>query len=271
MADVPYCPSCGAEIHKNEVNLDQWIVRCRDCGEDSPLAEVEFGPSERESKAIAATPPRITLLPGFDSLEIRISLFSLPKLLLSLFVACFWNGIVSVFLSLAVAAVCYQILGHVPDWLPVPGLQDGKPVMNDQVMGPGMTTFLCLFLTPFVAIGSYMILQVLLLLFGRTRIVIDPHRSYLTTGIACFQYKRVFDSTAVRSIYRAAHNRSNGQEQYQIELVTRDKTLKFGYLLSDAQQDWLVEFLTALLVRKRSNSNNPLIPEMNWLRASGKR
>lgn len=270
MPDVPYCPSCGAEIHKNEVNLDQWIVRCRDCGEESPLAEVEFGPSERESKAIAATPPRISLHPGFDNLEIRISLFSLPKLLLSLFVACFWNGIVSIFLMLAIAAVCYQILDHVPAWLPVPGLQEGKPVMNDQVMGPGMTTFLCLFLTPFVAIGSYMILQVLLLLFGRTRIVIDSHRSFITTGIACFQYKRVFDPTAVRSIYRAVHNSNKGQEQYQIELVTRDKTLKFGYLLSEAQQDWLVRLLTTVLVRKRSPENHQ-IPEMAWLRASGKR
>ncbi len=265
MPDVPYCPVCGAEIRKTEVNLDKWIVRCRDCGEESPLADVEFAPPQQDAEPVSTTPPRITLRPGLEHLEIQISLFSLPKFLLFLFIACFWNGIVSVFLGLAIAAVCYQILGYVPDWLPVLGLREGKPVMNDEVMGPGMTIFLCLFLTPFVAIGSYMILQVLLLLFGWTRILIHPDQSSITTGIGFVGYKRAFDPTAVRSVQHSAYSSQNGNAQYRIEMVTRGKTIKFGNLLSESQQTWLVNLLTAILVRKRPPKNQ-LIPEMPWLR-----
>ena len=183
----------------------------------------------------------------------------------SLFVTLFWNGILSVFLSLAAAAVYYNLFGPVPDWFPTPGLEDGKPIMNDKVMGVGMTIFFCLFLTPFVIAGFWLFVNTLLRLFGATKIVLTKNYSYVSTGISIICLKSTFDPKNVKSIkFSLSKLNQEGQQNHVIEIVS-SKITKFGLLLSEKQQDWVIALLKLLLIPKRLSKLSNKVPKLYWL------
>ncbi len=263
-ASVQHCPHCDHQILSEEINITEGVAHCGDCGSLVPLSQLNYsGKPHRET--LSHPPEKIRVLPGHERMEIHVSLVSLPKFLASLLVTLFWNGIVSVFLSLAVAALIYQIQGSIPEWFPVPGLEDGKPVMNGEVMGPGMTAFLCLFLTPFVVIGTAMLGNTLLRLGGSTRIVIDPLRSHVSTGISFLRISRSFDPWKVVSVDTALNKMNQqGQENYHIALEST-KTIRFGRLLSEEQMDWVVTLLRQVFLRRKAAPPSPIIPPMSWL------
>lgn len=263
-APVQYCPYCDHPITHSEINITEGVALCSGCGTLSPLSELNFSGATIE-ETLSAPPKKISIRPGYRSMEVVVSLFSFPKFLGSLAVTLFWNGIVSVFLSLAAAAVYYQINGPVPDWFPTPGLKGGKPMMNNEVMGTGMTIFLCLFLTPFVVIGTGMFINTLLRLFGSTRIVIDPSHSYVSTGISFLRLKKSFDPVRVKAISSALNKMNQqGQEAYHIVLEST-RTVRFGRLLSEDQQDWMVTLLKQTFLHRNPAKPSPLIPAMPWL------
>lgn len=263
-AQVQFCPHCDAEIATSQVNITEGVALCGNCDTLSRLSELNYSGATVE-ETLSLPPKQVSIQPGYERMEINISLFSIPKFLGSLLVTLFWNSIVSIFLSLAAAAIYYQIAGPIPDWFPTPGLEDGKPIMNGQVMGMSMTIFFCLFLTPFVIIGSGMIINTLLRLCGSTRVVIDPSRCYISTGIPFLHFKRSFDPWRVKSITTALNKMNQeGQENYHIALQS-NKKIRFGRLLSVKQQDWLVTLLKQVFLHRNPTKPSPLIPPMAWL------
>lgn len=261
---VQFCPDCDAEVATSQINITEGVALCGNCGTLSRLSDLNFSGATVE-ETLSIPPKQISILTGYERMEIRISLFSIPKFLGSLLATLFWNGIVSIFLSIAAAAVYYQINGPIPDWFPTPGLKEGKPIMNGEVMGTGMTIFLCIFLTPFVIIGTGMIINTLLRLCGSTHVMIDPAQSYVSTGIPFLRLKRSFDPYHVRSINTAISKMSQeGQTNYLIALEST-KTIHFGRLLSASQQDWLVTLLKQVFLHRRRSKPSPLIPPMPWL------
>jgi len=263
-APVQFCPYCDAEISSQQVNITEGVALCASCGTLSRLSELNYSGATVE-ETLSLPPAQVSIQPSYERMEITISLFFIPKLLGSLLVTLFWNGIVSIFLSLAAAAVYYQIMGPIPEWFPTPGLEGGKPIMNGEVMGMGMTIGLCLFLTPFVIIGCGMIINTLLRLCGSTRVVIDPSRCYVSTGIPFLHFKRSFDPWQVKSITTALNKMNQeGQENYHIVLEST-KPICFGRLLSVKQQDWLVTLLKQVFLHRNPTKPSPLIPPMSWL------
>jgi hypothetical protein len=261
---VQFCPYCDAEIASQQVNITEGVAQCGSCGTLSRLSELNYSGATVE-ETLSLPPAQVSIQPGYERMEIIISLFSIPKFLGSLLATLFWNGIVSIFLSLAAAAVYYQINGPIPEWFPTPGLEKGKPIMNGEVMGMGMTISLCLFLTPFVIIGTGMIINTLLRLCGSTRVVIDPTHSYISTGILFLRFKSSFDPYHVRSIGTAVNKISQeGQTSFHIALEST-KTIRFGRLLSVKQQDWLVTLLKQVFLHRNPAKPSPLIPPMSWL------
>lgn len=263
---VQYCPSCDKEIFSEDINLSEGVALCSNCGNLSRLSQLNFTGSTYEE--IIKNPPKECSVVGdrYCS-EITVSLFSVTGFLGSLFVSLFWNGIVSVFLSLAAAAVYYNVFGPVPEWFPTPGLEDGKPIMNEEVMGIGETVFLCLFLTPFVAIGTCMIANTFLRLFGTTKVFIAKHGSYVSTGISIFRLKRSFDSQDVISIeYELSKLGQESEDKHVIEIVTSKKSTKLGLLLNVKQLEWLKTILKLLLVQKNHSLLPSNIPALSWLK-----
>ena len=260
MKTTAYCPGCKNEIRRADVDFDDWMVHCGDCGAETPVADLHFEAFDDDPADNDSLPKGVTIKSGFDSMEIRFSLFSLKKIFLGLFVVLFWNGIVSIFLSLAVAAVCYNALGYVPKWLPVPGLEDGKPIMNDQVMGWGMTIFLCLFLTPFLAVGGYMLLYFLLRIVGWTKVTLAPRQCRVATGMWILSRWRNFHAQDIKSVKRAVaydHSRTD-DDNFRVELETSGTPVKFGTLLSEEQQLWLIRILKRALKDKNRNDFSQL-------------
>jgi hypothetical protein len=258
---LQYCPACDNEITPSDINIAEGVALCSGCGQLSQLSNLNFSGSTTD-EILSNTSSDIRIDSDSNRIEATISLFSISKFLGSLSVSIFWNGIVSIFLSLAAAAVYYNLYGPVPDWFPTPGLDNGRPIMNNEVMGAGMTIFLCAFLTPFVVIGTAMIVNTLLRLFGTTKITIDRNNSYVSTGISFVRLKRQFDPMNVRSIkYVLSKLNQENQRNYVIEISsTRD--IKFGLLLSENQKNWASSFLRAVLIQKRNLRN---INKLNWL------
>jgi hypothetical protein len=263
---IPYCPSCDHEIEEAEVNITEGVALCNECGQLSQLSELNFLKLPAE-ETLNSPPKSANITANRERINIHLSLFSIPQLAGSLFATLFWNGIVCLFLTLAVAAVCYNTIGYVPDWIPVPGLEEGKPVMNDKVMGVGMTVFFCLFLTPFVIIGTFLFCNTALRLGGSTVIIIDKNRSTVSTGISFIRLMKTFDPYKVKRIDLTLNKFNQNQESYVIEMeIEGHKAVKFGRSLSQSQQEWLITVLRQILVHKRSSKLNKEIPTLYWLK-----
>lgn len=259
---TPYCPACDHKITEAEVNIAEGFALCAKCGLLSKLSKLDFlhGTSQRTSEA---TPKRVSMIADRERVKISISLFSPLRLIGAIFVTLFWNGIVSLFLSLAVAAVAYNTIGYVPDWLPVPGLEDGKPIMNGEVMGEGITLFFCLFLLPFVVIGSGLLINTALRMFGTTTVIIDKNKSSVSTGISFLRLGKSFDPHKVKSIDLTVNKLNENQPCYQIEMELEGrKNIKFGRALTENQQEWLAATLRQIFIYKRPSSRNPEVPSL---------
>lgn len=258
---VQYCPACDNEITPSNIDLSEGVALCSGYGQLSQLSNLNFGGSTTD-EILSNRSNDIKINIDSNRIEVILSLFSIYKFLGSLLVSIFWNGIVSVFLSIAVAAVYYNLYGPVPDWFPTPGLDNGRPIMNDEVMGVGMTNFLCAFLTPFVIICAGRIVNTLLRLIGTTKINIDRNNSYVSTSISFVRLKRQFDPMNVRSIkYVLSKLNQENQTNYAIE-ISSTRNIKFGLLLSENQKNWASTFLRAVLIQKRNFSN---VNTLCWL------
>lgn len=261
---IQYCPFCDNEVSSDNINISEGVALCGNCDNLCQLSQLNFTGSTTEE--IIDNPPKgCQIKSDNDSIEIKVSLFSFTKFMGSLFVTLFWNGVLSVFLSLAAAAVYYNLYGPVPDWFPAPGLENGKPIMNDVVMGVGMTISLCLFLAPFVVVGICLFVNTLLRLFGATKIVLRKNYSYVSTGISIIILKSTFDPKNAKSI-KSPLSKLNQENQHNhvIEIVS-SKSTKFGLLLSGKQQEWVIALLKLLLIPKKPSKLSNKVPKLYWL------
>src|SRR5206468_217808 len=102
--------------------------------------------------------------------------------------ALFWNGIVSIFLLVVIAATLTHLGFNVPEWFPGPHM-DG--------MGVGLTLFLWIFLTPFILIGLTMIGAFLMAIGGRTELRIHGENGTVFSGIGPLGLRRRFQTSGV--------------------------------------------------------------------------
>jgi hypothetical protein len=261
---VQYCPSCDHEILSKDINISEGVALCGECGNLSQLSLLNFTTSSIEE--IMAEPPKSTKIKsGRDRVDIVLSLFSIPQFLGSLFVTLFWNGIVSVFVSLAAAAIYYHAVGPVPDWFPTPGLEEGKPIMNGEPMTVGMTIFFCLFLVPFVTIGSCMLANTLLRLFGSTKVSFTENKAHVSTGIWFFRWNNSFDQYDVKSIEYSSNYFGDEESSGELIEIMTTETTKFGRLLTEQQKEWIATLLRQLLIEKHNSKFLDKIPDLYWL------
>lgn len=179
--------------------------------------------------------------------------------------ALFWNGMLSVFVLLAVAGLYTNLIGPLPAWFPAPGLKDGKPEMKFGPMDLGMTLFLCVFLIPFVTVGILMAGMALMNIIGKVEVVIDELDSCIATGVGFVKWKRRFDPLQVRAIeFGSPAWQSEGGSNRLIEL-TANRTIKFGSLLQTDRMEWLRAVLKELLLTSNSDRNASTLPRLTWL------
>ncbi len=245
------CPNCDEPIESDAMNIKEGVALCPECGQLAKLSELRL--SERSIQDILDEPPRGCSIreTGFHT-TVTASLRSVTGFLGATGLALFWNGIVSVFVLIAVAGLYSNLIGPLPNWFPAPGVENGQPMMNDKPMNLGVTLFLCVFLIPFVTVGTGMVVAALLSLSGRIDVVIDGNRSYVATGFRILRWKRKFDAKHVQQISLCNRKwQSDEGDNRQIELVA-DRTIKFGSMLSEIRMEWLLAVLKEILL-KRAN------------------
>ena len=117
---TPTCSKCGKVIPADDVNVARDVAFCRSCNLASPLSSLASG-LVLDSNVDLYQPPqgcwhRPTGMGSLVGASHRSLLMALPLL----GVALFWNGIVSIFVSLALASTLQLLGAPVPEWFPAP-------------------------------------------------------------------------------------------------------------------------------------------------------
>jgi hypothetical protein len=143
--------------------------------------------------------------------------------------------------ALALSATLTNLGLSVPSWFPV-------PKMNGGPMGWGITLFLCLFLTPFIAIGLAIFGAFVSTLAGRTEIRLREPEGIIFGGIGRFGRKQRFEMSDIVEVQvlNEAWRDSDGDRRQKTLVVieTRGgKELKFGSMLTDERKKFVAAAL----------------------------
>lgn len=241
---VASCPKCLRPIPTEDLNVSTDVALCRACDAIHKLsALLEAG--EMTASVDITRPPKgawfrrqgLTVVAGATTR-------SLGGAAGLLFFCLFWNGIVSVFVSLATMSTLKLLGWSLPEWLPAPR-------MNGSDMGWGITLGLWLFLTPFIAIGLAVAGGVLMSLFGRTEVTLQGGDSSVFTGIGPIGRRRRFDSRQIRSLriedetWRTSKGGTRQSREAVIQLQD-GKRVKFGSGLAEER----LQFVAGALRRE---------------------
>ncbi|NJL58661.1 MAG: hypothetical protein HC887_02440 [Desulfobacteraceae bacterium] len=263
--NAPLCPVCDVIISSESINIKEGVALCESCGQLSKLSELNFsGVSVEET--LSNYPVGCRLVTDSDKIALTASLYSLGGFWVSLAAALFWNGIVSIFLSIAAAGIYYNTIGPIPDWFPAAGIENGAPIMNDEIMGLGMTIFLCIFLIPFVVLGCGLFISAALNLLGQTKVIVDRYESYVSTGISFFAWKSRFDPTKVKSIkFVRSKFGQEGEEKNVIEILSTE-TVRFGDFLREDQKEWFALILKEVILNSKHRKHKDKLKYLSWIK-----
>ncbi|MCA9287626.1 MAG: hypothetical protein KDA05_03525 [Phycisphaerales bacterium] len=173
-----------------------------------------------------------------DRDEIGATNRSIAGALGATFIAVFWCSITGVFVVVGVAGV----LGAL-------GLVNGAAVGGP---GLGFSLFMLLFVTPFVAIGLWLLWTALLFWGGREVVTIRGDAAEHFSGIGPVGFRKRFAASAVTRVaedVKVSHGK-NGTTTTRTVAIHTDapKPIKFGACLNAARRGWMIRALQQALV-----------------------
>lgn len=242
---TPFCETCGKPVPDEDINVAKNIAYCRGCGtvyELSSFAESDEC-DENAARAVfdISRPPAGTWFretpPGA---EFGASCRSWGAAAATLFMALFWNGIVSVFVSLAVSGtlVHFNIVA-----------KENLPVKINGMPTGGALIFLWLFLTPFIAIGFGLFAAFFMSLFGTVKFTIQGGALQTSAGIGKLARRRTIDLSNIKKVETGfTGSRQNGSAAELIKITGHDgKEIKLGSQLRGARREFLIFVLRSIL------------------------
>jgi hypothetical protein len=234
---TPICAKCSQVIPSTDINVGANVAFCRSCNLAHQLSDLARGtgidPSVDVNQPPAGTWRRNS---GYGTV-IGASHRSVGSAIAIFLFAAFWNGIVSVFVGLALASTLALLGIKPPGWLPVPS-SDGGPI------GLGFTIFLWLFLTPFIAIGLAMIFAFFSCLAGKTEIRVRDWQGEIFRGIGPLGLTKKFKTELVKEI-RIEDRQwrdSDGDRRRNTHIVVEmkeGKAIKFASSLAEDRRQFL--------------------------------
>lgn len=245
-----YCPACGEPISAEQMNLAEGVALCPSCGQLSRLADV-VGAAGPAAELLDQTPPGCRVTMWGQEIRVLAPLRSIGALMGTVFFALFWNGIVSVFVLIALAGLYTNLVGPLPAWFPAPNMDDPMPL--------GMTLFLCIFLLPFITIGASLLAAALLYTAGKIEVRIGDHEALVRTGIAFLAWSRRFDPTEVRRVDVGTTSWETNGRPGRTVVIEADRHVKFGSLLTDERREWMRAILHVLLVQPGSRQRDEIL------------
>jgi hypothetical protein len=242
---IPTCSRCGKTIPSEDINVANDVAYCRACNLTYQLSTLTQG-TELDSSSDLNHPPAGAWYrnDGAGSV-IGATHRSLGVALGALAISIFWNGIVSVFVLVALAGTLRHLGLPQPSWSPAPN-------MNGSAMSVGMTLFLWIFLTPFILIGVVMIGAFLFALGGRTEVRMRNAEGTVFTGIGSLGYRRRFDASSVKDVRidDKQWRDSDGDRRRKTYVVieTREgKVVRFGSMLTEERRKFVAGALRKVL------------------------
>ena len=242
---TPTCSRCGKAIPSADINVANDVAYCRGCNVSHQLSALTQG-TELDSGVDLSNPPGGAWYRNDGTATvIGASHRSIGTAVGALAFGLFWNGILSVFLLVAISGTLRNLGITPPHWFPA-------PVMNDSPMGVGMTIFLWIFLTPFILIGLFMIGAFLSAVGGRTEVRMGPTEGTVFTGVGSLGYRRRFDASGVEDvrIEDRQWRDSDGDRQRKtcILIETREgKQVKLGTMLTAERRKFVAGALRRVL------------------------
>jgi hypothetical protein len=240
---TPICAKCRRTIPPDDINVANDVAYCRDCNVSYRLSELTFDSDLNTSLDLNRPPKGAWFVNNGAGTVIGATNRSLGAAFGLLFFTLFWNGIVSVFVLLAIAGTLHNLHIPQPDWFPAPKMNGGD-------MGAGMVIFLWLFLTPFIVIGLSVAAGCLNCLFGRTEMRLAGTQGSVFTGIGPLGWRRRFDASQVKDVRMLETTSSKGQNTVSLLIETREgKQIKFGSLLTGERRLFVLGALRKTLLR----------------------
>lgn len=252
---TPVCPTCRQVIPPADINVVKDLAYCRVCNAAHELS-ILVDDNRTDSAANLQDPPSgISCVTDTRGTLIRASHRSWGASLGLLGISLFWNGIVSVFVLIALSGTLHNLGITTPDWFPA-------PKMDGQNMGKGEVIFLWIFLTPFMLVGSGMVLALFSTLVGRTEVRIGNDEGAVFVGIGPVGWTRRFATAQVQRVDLRERRNSDSRGSTEILLEqTNGQKLTFGTLLNEERQSFVVNALRQTLLQrphaKRRYSNSP--------------
>jgi hypothetical protein len=248
------CPQCHAEIHADLIETTG-RAECPFCGADLSSLGLPEAVEESVAPGTKYVPPtdpggeRRELPPLPPKSRIRVVESSAERLVLyipgggtaAVGIGCFaffWNVFMVVFTSISV----FGAMGG--------GKGNAFPEL-------GLAAFLCLFW----AVGLGMAWFWMRMKFERTFLLAERQRLVLQKVL--FNRKRVDQAVLTRESRAelVESYQQNDQPVYRIEVRGRERTVKFGTSLSDAEKDWLVDRLNDFFaIGAAANSDDATTP-----------
>ena len=234
---TPTCTKCGKVIPPEEINVANDIAYCRPCNVTYKLSDLADDTIVPADVDLSRPPDGTWHRRDGMGVVIGASQRSPGTALGTLLIALFWNGIVSVFVAIALGSTLHLLGFPVPKWFPPP-MSKGVPI------GIGMTLFLWLFLTPFILIGLAMIAAFLSSLAGQIEVTIHNDEANIFNGIGRLGFRKRFRPSSVRDlkIETQVWNSNNGNRSRRTNIILElndGKPIKFGSGLSEERRTFV--------------------------------
>ena len=242
---TPTCPQCKRVIPSEDVNVAKDIAYCRSCNLSHLLSSLTLGTAVDEYVDLSRPPAGAWFQREVDTVVVGATHRSLGQALGLIFVCLFWNGIVSVFVLFTATSTLQHLGVPLPSWF---------PVLKGSSMPVGMTIFLWVFLTPFIAIGLGMLAAFLSALIGRTEMRIQGGEAVLFNGIGPLGFRKRFAIHNVRDVRiedkRWRDSDGDAQRKAYIIVETERKPIRFGSMLSDERRRFIASVVKKELIRR---------------------
>jgi hypothetical protein len=244
---TPACPKCRRDIPSEDINVANDVAYCRHCNYSSQLSRLTFGGGIEEDLDLSQPPEGAWRRNDMVGTVIGATHRSVGAAVGALFIALFWNGIVSVFLAIVIASTLKHVGVTVPHWFPAPEMDGGS-------MSLGMTLFLWLFLTPFIAIGLMLLAAFLSCLGGKTEVRLNHKEGVVFSGIGPLGWRRRFDPEQVKDvrIQDSQWRDSDGDRHRKTNILLglrSGKEIKLGSMLTAPRRNFVAAALREALKR----------------------
>ena len=231
-----------------DVNVATDVAYCRACNLAHALSALAHGTTLDQNVDLGRPPAGAWYRSEGTRQVIGATNRSLGGAIGLLLVALFWNGIVSVFVLVTIAATMHNLGITPPFWFPAPKMNGGE-------MGVGMTLFLWIFLSPFIAVGLGMIAMFFACLAGRSEVRINGGDGAVFHGIGPIGWQKSFETSSVKDVRidDRQWRDSDGDRQRKTNIVIETasgKLITLGSMFTDERRTFVAAAVRRTLTRR---------------------